>query len=422
MYISKQKINSVVFNRKIVFFLLIISIIAPLSRIGWYDFKGIFIVTGNDPAIIRIFFYVFSAVTFPVLVYWLVYLISSFSVEKNSFLILIVCAWGFLFGFYYKNDPVYIFGDSYKFLIFVSGIYISRFLIDEKYELKFLKLLEIVCISGLLFSIFRFLMFHSKFTSNVGFIYGTTQDIFLVFSCFVLYFFRKNLISIGLIVLSLTLLILGQKRSVLLLLLIFLPILICFLDFKKLTFQKAFKSILFLIILILSLLITLNSGDFLFNKYFVRITNTDWQDKIALKDGRSEEIQYVFYKFSSNDSIFYLTGFGSGAEYSKFVRGYHADVHSIHVTPVALFYRYGIVGLFLFIYFAILIVKYFWSFLFSGKFRKKFNVIYVLFLFYSVSSFIMSFVVFGFFDDILSGLSFGYIFYYNKKLALSSIF
>ena len=77
-------------NNKIFYFIVVLAICVPLSRIAWYDYKGIAIASGSEPIFLRTIFYIFAVLLLPVFFWGVVKLFFSKSVGKMPFLFMIL--------------------------------------------------------------------------------------------------------------------------------------------------------------------------------------------------------------------------------------------------------------------------------------------------------------------------------------------
>lgn len=371
-----------------------------MSRIMWYDYKGVLKVNSGNLDLIRDFFYIYSVFFIPVIFYWIINFFKL-KIETVSFYTLLLAIYGIILAIINGNDLNYIIGDTFKFLILISSIYIGM-----NFSGKNDNILRYIVYIGVTFAFFRFYLFYNGFVTSFGFAYGVTQDIFLFFAAFILLIQKPTLLKLILFIATLILIMLGQKRSLFIIIILLLPFCLFWVDNR----QKKTSITLFIIISILiAILISIIApSNINFHNNLGRITHTNWSEKLKFQDGRNDEATLVIEEINKNQFAF--LGSGSGA---KFNNG-DKITHSIHITPLALFFRYGILGILFYLYLFFKITYMFYKNFFYKR-HKKNDSLYILSNLYVLGSIIMSLAIFGFIDDPLTGFCLGYILSKNRN-------
>jgi hypothetical protein len=243
-------------------------------------------------------------------------------------------------------------------------------------------------------------------------LFGTVTDLFafsFFTSCFLFKRGRVKLTYFVLMSACFTLSVIGQKRTVL----VCLVIVIYYLLYSRFP-----KNVIFVIVMGISLVVF--SGLYanrdslrqvLVEVGLGKLAVTDVGVDIGLQSFRFNEIVAVFDNLSDSGAHSFLIGKGSGATFEMGVahpRTGETVFHSIHFSPGAVIYRSGIFGLFVYLY------LFFYLFL-NGALKEgddflDFNTCSAFAMkAYALGAFASSFVLFGFVDDLLLGVFCGVI-------------
>lgn len=384
----------------------LICLAAPLSRIAWYDYRVIAVYAGNEPTLVRWFFYLFSGLLLPPVLLWTMRVGRTLKVKRLLVSILLIALLGAALGMLHGNAVVYTVGDSYKWFGFAAAYFVGYALANHGSADS---LLRWACWLGVAFAAWRVVMFAYAFPSNFGFVYGTAQDVFLVLTLAALAL-RAPSLSMGmLLALAVPLVLLGQKRAVLGVLLLILPACVYWIRHAPhARWLVTFVAFGVLAIGALTVSVT-DAQQMVSQRMFRRLTETDWQAKVQLEDGRAREARHVLDQIRSAPSYTWLLGQGSGATFSIVDgrTGYPTRRHTIHITPLALYFRYGLPGIMLYFW---LVGTIGWRFVNDiVRRRHATDAFYVTSSCYLMASVAISVVIFGLLDDPLAGLCLGYV-------------
>lgn len=379
-------------------FLFLLIFLSQSSRIFWYDIKGIFIFSGGVNYI-SVFFKVYALSLIPVVLYYL--RIVSRTISSVEFLLLYFNFMALAVGIFNANPVNYIAGDFFKFLLCIATYYIFKQVDTYEIITYFGKKIFFLYWVLLFFAVGRLIMFNLYFHAKVGFIFGTVQDLLLLFLAIILSFVllnEKRILSsffyFSLFFFSIYLVLLGQKRSTI------FALIIAFLywNFRE-RGRRILKYIFWFVPVIVIITLLVLEGGFDIKGNFQRYKNTDILAKIT-EDGRYDEFLLIKERIRELSAISIISGKGHGAVFDKYVSrsGRIETIHSVHITPVAVFYRYGIIGILFYLFLLCVVGKI----LLQQSFREL-NVydtyIYMTMQLYILVCLIFNFGIFGMIDD-----------------------
>ena len=286
----------------------------------------------------------------------------------------------------YKNNSLEIFIDYFNFLVFLSILNLNfRKLLNESgYKIY------IVLIGALIISLISYL-----FINKLGYTVGTgkTSIQMLYLYIYDLVFIRKN------IIISFLLLFWAQKRGVLIAVLI-----VSIISYILNNGKKSWKKILIIFFSSFVLVVAIKFNSNLDNmKYipifskamfvkFNRINPLNSNKDLKEKDPRVVEIKSALKKIDSNLKI--LIGTGLGATYEHIYSNGKVDIKkNIHISPISLLYKIGIIG-------TILFYKLIFKYLFKLRY-KNLGPMEKICYFYVIGGIINSITAYTYFVDYL---------------------
>jgi len=291
----------------------------------------------------------------------------------------IFAIWGVYLGLLLNNDGVYLLQDLFKSVAFFFACVLGVWCAKSSGTLSVSLLVKI----GVFFCLLRLVGFWI-FNDGRSMLYGTTADVLLV----VLYLMYMPIKEIGrpisyrnitYLLLIMMIILAGQKRT----LFIIIPLVIVM---HALTIYGFRMRALFLaaVLLVPAIAIFVSSE---------RVSIAGIAAKASTSDGRTQEVVAVMEKIGFENS--YMSGLGFGAVYeappSRSKYPGH-ELHTVHFTPVALYFRAGLIGLIYYFFLAHLSIRLMLRAIGS---RSSMALIYC----YPALSLLCSVPLYGFVDD-----------------------
>ncbi len=384
-------------------FIAIIFLSISGSKLFWYDFRTI--VSDGRIELLSQSFLIYSVSLLPFILYFIYSQYYTLVKQKLILYIFAVNLYGLLLAITLGECNIFLIQDVYKFLFIPAGFGLASFLYRRGCDIE--RVLRITIIVMSLFALAR-LTVHATLKDG-GMIFGTVHDVILIGYSIVELLSGKSILGFlgGLVVLPSVLV--GQKRT--LVLIAFILIIIYLL---KIINEKKGRVI---VRALLSIMLFVGGGYVVssyvdYNYKRVQSTFDTFDTDVGVDSKRLREVKVAYQEIRNNSDLAFITGLGSGA---YFVDPVHNPVsgeilvHSIHVTPVAMIFRYGIVGavLYVAIILSIFVLLYVNRQGISGVSNKMFFVI----LSYLIGSVIMSFTIYGLVDDIFIGFFIGILWF-----------
>lgn len=376
-----------------------------MSRMVWYDLRTISAQQGGDFEVTQ----AFTVWTVLLIVPFSYYIVSGLFARRldtfpTVFLLLII--YSTAFGIVYGNDMQYIAQDIVKYT-FIPAMYFSTKEMIKRHGIA--DILDVSVKIIIIFIIIRYLYFAYLHGSFYDMRYGGVQELYGL--CVLAAFSFRHVtgprlaLGIGLFLLIVLFIALGQKRTTLLSTGLLFMVWVMALALR----QKFTRSTVLLCALLLGTLAAALAieagGGFLFE----RIVNvTRYESSVGFDNTRRLlEAQYVYDELTSNIWTF-LFGSGGGATFRLPFVYANLDndvIHSVHLTIAAMVYRHGLFGIFI----------YFLTFLYglgrsiqiliaprrySDEMAKSAFVV----VSYKVLAFTASLTIFGGVDDALIGV------------------
>jgi len=286
-------------------------------------------------------------------------------VEKNLAFLFLLSPFFFANGLLRYNDPVLIVGDIYKWIL-IPLIYFV--VINTIPHIQANRALEIIAFIsfiymglGALFSA-RYIFFESQVTS-----FGDIKYLFpLVFSFLQLNLIKeKRRLYLLMYILSICLIIITNRRA-LWIEMVLVHVLILLIFRKRIVITKAaiqiFAVICALLIVIFSVPFTRSIALQMIPTLGQRLSSIpEAEQSLGLTSARIMEVQQTLEVMGRDGALLnYGVGMGPGAiffaphtlvveEKAYLQEGF---LHTIHITPMNIFFRTGIIGLFAFYYFS----------------------------------------------------------------------
>lgn len=334
----------------------------------------------------------FFAIWAPALLPFIVFFLTKLPFDRNlaNFYVLYIAyvSISLMVGFFNSNSLVYLFGDLYKSLFILAGIGLFNY--TRANPNYFYGLASKVILT---YAIMRLAIFFYFGTSFSRLYYGTIYDTLLVGFSFVYLSSVQNNEKSGVLrrkvleVLPLLLVLMGQKKLVIVSLLVLI-----------LARLRSASVIMIGLIMI--------AGFSYFAKDIVLILSEtrlraflSYRDLIQEEAQRIEEIVTCF-RYWTRDwfTILFGDGFGATVNVYSIKEGYNVDLHSIHNSLIVTAVRSGIPGLIVFLWIS---GKAFSSFLFESKNRPIAAILF--------AAFVASQFSYTFMDEVFVGYIFAHL-------------
>lgn len=382
------------------------------SKLIWYDLRTIF--PSQASAILSVSFMWYSAILIPFILF---FLIKEFKIIFRSSVISIFFAlnlFGMVVGLLKGNANMFFLQDTFKFLFFPAGFAAAIYYNSSEKFNGFDSILYKIYWMLVVFSFIRF-MLHYSLGDDLSFLYGTVHDIYLISMSIGMIWKQPFGVVVAMIVIFLVLF--GNKRTLFVLFLLNLGL-------SSVLFMRNMSAIVWLRRFFLVLLCAVVVSVFvskLESSAYKRVLNTSqtYETDIGTSSKRLREVTVAYDLMRKDAPLSFLIGFGSGAFFHDPVpnaRTGESITHSIHFTPMAFFYRYGIIGLcFLGIVYSSFI-RISFMFKFSNDRVIDYSIKATI-----LGSIVMSFLVYSFLDDIFLGFIYG-MFFIRSNYRISNVY
>jgi hypothetical protein len=333
-------------------------------------------------------------------------------VEKNLAFLFVLSPFLFANGLLRQNDPVLIVGDIYKWILIPLIYFVVINTIPQKQAYRALEIIVFVSFIYMVLGAFlsaKYIFFESKATS-----FGDIKYLFpLVFSFLALNLIKeKRRFYLLMYLLSICLIIITNRRALWIeMILVHLLILLIFR--KKIAITRVAVRICavggVLLIGIFSVPLTRNIVMQVIPTLGQRLSSIpETEQSLGLTSARIMEVQQTLELMSMNGPFLnYTVGMGPGAvffaphtlvveETAYLQEGFR---HTIHITPMNIFFRTGLIGLIAFYYFIykILILIFHNMKKKNGNIQK--HILLAVTSFYLIIAFIDSFKAYGLVGD-----------------------
>lgn len=373
-----------------------------LSRIAWYDVRIIY----ADIGLIYGLFYTYAAILAPFLLMICVGRIDMLRTSRTVLVFASVALYGIILAIIYQSPVSYLLSDSFKFLLVPAGLVAGR-LLARRIGVTWVGILVVAF--SFLFLILKFVFFVYVNDGVTGLLYGGIADFLpFVIALSVAVFARGRYAAVWFAVFVATalLLIMGQKRTLLILM-------VFNLSYVLTRFWRRPRVWVMFTVLTTGLIVA--GGAFLQlnvgadSRLLNRFVRTDVNTDIGVESRRYREVRLVFEELLERGALAVLLGIGSGATFEEEIpdrRTGITTIHSVHFTPAAMLFRYGGIG----------IAYYIWFFGFGYRVlraaerlggKRAVRGVFVGFRLYWVDAFVASWVIYGFVDDLILGLFLG---------------
>lgn len=379
-----------------------------LSKLIWYDLRTI--VPDQAVALLNASFLWYSIMLLPFVLFFLVKTLKVIIHSKIILMFFLINIYGMFVGIAYGNLNMFFVQDMYKFLFFPVGFSAAAYW--YYYSPSFDRFFYIIYWVMFVFALVRSAL-HYYLGGDIIFLYGTVHDLFLIsMSVGMLW---KNPLSRIIGIITILLVILGNKRTLLVMFIMNLVVsfIFFFRNVKLLVWLARIVMTLLAVILCVSYITKTEQTVF---KRFLNTAST-YESDVGEDSKRLREVTTAYDLIQESAPFSLLFGFGSGAYFLDPVPNEVTGVsvvHSIHFTPMAYLYRYGLVGFIFIIALYGSFVRIVLFFSFSSDRVVDFSVKLTI-----ISSFIMSFMVYSFVDDVFLGFIYGLYFmksnYFVKK-------
>lgn len=389
-------------KRKPVEIAVIIFLGLYFTKLAWYDIRTIY--PEQAQSLLSAFFIGYSIVLAPFIAYAFILFVGRIASNKLMLFFLFINVYGFIWGVANGNLNIYLIQDTFK-LLFVPTGFLLAYMVYKRggsFEVILLSLIK----WAILFAIVRF-MIHAYLHTNSSLVYGTVQDLLLIGNSFFQIFMGSSAFSSIMAVFVLMLVLAGQKRTLFVLAACaFLWALSVFSQSRKNITQVL--MVFFTLLLIVGGLTTMTGS---LNR--VLGTSESVTNDIGKDSKRLREVLVVFDELAKDGGERFFSGFGSGAYFNDPVpnpiTGY-TTTHSVHFTPAAMVFRYGLFGLLLYVFCTLYLLKL--SIIRMHGINK--NLAFVM-RFYMLGAIVMSLVTYGVVDDAFLGFVIGAILFSNKQ-------
>ncbi len=367
------------------------------SRILWWDLRtisrGFF-----SPSVVRVIFTAYALSLIPFMIFYFLKIGKRALYYRPIVFYILINYYGLMLAFINQNNLLYTFQDIFKLFWLPTGFlaytFAKKYLDKDDFLLRFAVIM-------LVMEIFR-LIVHAQYGKiRYGMIYDMIP--FIVFTYYT--FPGHKLINKQYAMLSLfsiILIIIGQKRS----------LAFCIALSSIVIISLRWRYVPFYIILIL-LFVNLpiawyslsDLGNFI-DENLKRLTLIPTKTEDIQEHRLFEEVYIVKEVMAESNLFDQIFGKGHGATftYHHVIRG-ELVVHSVHFTPIAMVFRYGIVGVIFYLYlFGLFLYYFFRVFRTKQSKRQSYAIIAVI---YIGISFVGAITHYGFVDDILVGVMFG---------------
>lgn len=394
--------------------LLLLCLAVFASRTAWYDMRVVFESLVYSASMRRVFFvYALGLAPFILIASrGARYLLGSPLMMLYAFL----NVYGVLLAVIYANSQTYIAQDVFKMTLVPVGFILVWY--DPPKNAS--RLLERLANIVFAYQIIKLLMYLVWFRSSYGFVYGGVTDLFPL--CFygaracsseTRTGFRDVLMSAA----SLSMIAAGQKRT---LVVCGAALAVYFLltnfghVFRRVWPYLAMAACVTILVLFGGLTEKIVKHD-----RFRRLMETNVAASIGIESKRSREVRIVYEELDRLGRAAYVFGTGHGAIFEEEIAQHTSGetvTHSVHFTPAALHYRYGLLGLALYGLTVMHLLFYRarpvsgWVSASSLRGLEAFGI----------STIVCSLTGFGLVDDVMVGSILG-ITVFSRKMARSSV-
>jgi len=346
------------------------------------------------------------------------------SIEKVLIILTLFSFFEFLNGLIRKNNPILIIGDTF-ILSFIPLIY---YLIIKTIEReKVFSFVKISIFFIFLLNVISFIIWLVRLTKETKGIYAFGNIWFLLpvifFTLYFTYYPQKKLYLL-LSLLSIFLVIIGLKRGPWIGLFVSMSLFPLFIPRKRLInyFANTSKIIVPCIIICSLAFIIIPQRNAIIHyieekiNYTVNFTLAGHHYDIL--EGRLTEALYAVKQMGRGLSfgLDYFIGMGNGATYSWIIPRTESPlfsnnkrIHTIHITVANIFFRTGLAGVIIFVWFVLVILITLYRMTKNKNIDKKDRIILTTSLLYFCASLINSFFVYHIFNDIFWGILLGSI-------------
>ena len=373
------------------FFLLIF-----FTKLAWYDIRTLY--PESAEVILSRLFLFYSVAILPFIAYLFVCQVHRLATNMLMLFYLVINIYGFIWGVTNGFLNTYLLQDTFK-LLFVPSGYLLAWMV-YKQGADFEKILWLLVKWAVAFTILRFAI-HMYLHTNSGLVYGTVQDLLLIPNALYQVFLGKGILVpvFGLGVLGLILF--GQKRTLFALTALgALWVLSLFAKIKRGILQSV--KVLFVLLLVVASGLVLVS-----NLNRVSGTTNTLTSDVGESSKRLREVVVVLEELAKGGPARFFAGYGSGAYFYDPVPNPATGstiTHSVHFTPAAMVYRYGFLGILLYLFSVLYLIK-----LSLGKIKGVSLQLAFVVRFYMIGAVIMSQVTYAVVDDVFLGFLIGVI-------------
>jgi len=397
---------------RVAIFYLILGIF--LSRVAWFDIR----IAVPDFGLIYALFFVYAALLAPLL--GLVLLAGYRFLVEDTLVASYVAinVYGALLGFAYANDFSFLASDSFKFLLLPGG-YVA-FRLAQK-ELQPERVLKIAVIFVVVFELLKFGAFAATQGGFLGMVYGGILDFLPLAYVGSRMLLKPGMLNIIIWTAYFVVVLLGQKRT---LLVVSMTSMLFFAwSARRRRRTWGFFAMALVALTLIGGYTATTEVAKLSGEAIKRISGTDIASDIGSRSKRLREVRLVVEELHKGGVVAWVFGYGHGATFVEEVpdRRTGARVtHSVHFTPAAMLFRYGILGLALFVGTAVTVLKRSRiEPMQSGATLSRSSQMAIRG--YLIAAVLASLVIYGLVDDLLVGVLYGIATAERQRLPFMSL-